>query len=159
MLLDYIRSCLYDKGIAASQPITLLPPLVNLPGSGYVKTSKKNIARRGRLAAVWCFISQIGRRYIMERTQQDWFSIFDHQRRIMVERLELLFKFEQFLLTLPDGAYTAEQRAVMVTDISHAKDSIAYLEQCQQEAAEEKLKLGLSGFVPKRQKKSRNRNH
>ena len=95
----------------------------------------------------------------MERTQQDWFSIFDHQRRIMVERLELLFKFEQFLLTLPDGAYTAEQRAVMVTDISHAKDSIAYLEQCQQEAAEEKLKLGLSGFVPKRQKKSRNRNH
>ena len=95
----------------------------------------------------------------MERTQKDWFSIFDHQRRIMVERLELLFKFEQFLLTLPDGAYTAEQRAVMVTDISHAKDSIAYLEQCQQEAAEEKLKLGLSGFVPKRQKKSRNRNH
>ena len=95
----------------------------------------------------------------MERTQQDWFSIFDHQRRIMVERLELLFKFEQFLLTLPDGAYTAEQRAVMAADISHAKDSISYLEQCQQEAAEEKLKLGLSGFVPKRQKKSRNRNH
>jgi hypothetical protein len=29
----------------------------------------------------------------MERTQQDWFSIFDHQRRVMVERLELLFKF------------------------------------------------------------------
>ena len=95
----------------------------------------------------------------MERTQQDWFSIFDHQRRVMVERLELLFKFEQFLLTLPDGAYTAEQRAVMAADISHAKDSIAYLEQCQQEAAEEKLKLGLAGFVPKRQKKSRNRNH
>ena len=95
----------------------------------------------------------------MERTQQDWFSIFDHQRRVMVERLELLFKFEQFLLTLPDGAYTAEQRAVMVADISHAKDSIAYLEQCQQEAAEEKLKLGLAGFTPKRQKKSRNRNH
>ena len=95
----------------------------------------------------------------MERTQQDWFSIFDHQRRVMVERLELLFKFEQFLLKLPDGAYTAEQQAVMVADISHAKDSIAYLEQCRQEAAEEKLKLGLAGFTPKRQKKSRNRNH
>ena len=95
----------------------------------------------------------------MERTQQDWFSIFDHHRRVMVERLGLLFKFEQFLLTLPEEAYTAEQRAVMAADISHAKDSIAYVEQCQQETAEERLKLGLSGFVPTRQKKSRNRNH
>ena len=95
----------------------------------------------------------------MERTQQDWFSIFDHQRRVMVEKLELLFKFEQFLLTFPDGAYPVEQQAVMAADISHAKDSIAYLEQCQQETAEERLKLGLSGFVPTRQKKSRNRNH
>jgi len=134
-------------------------PLPTCQRAATVKTSKKNIARPGRLAAVWCCISQIGRRYFMERTQQDWFSIFDHQRRVMVERLELLFKFEQFLLTLPDGAYTAEQRAVMAADISHAKDSIAYLEQCQQEAAEEKLKLGLACFVPKRQKKSRNRSH
>ena len=95
----------------------------------------------------------------MERTQQDWFSIFDHQRRVMVERLELLFKFEQFLQTLPDGAYTAEQQAVMAADISHAKDSIAYLEKCQQEAAEEKLKLGLACCTEKRPKKSRNRRH
>ena len=95
----------------------------------------------------------------MERTQQDWFGIFDHQRRVMVEWLELLQRFEQYLLQLPDGAYTAEQQAVMAADIFNAKDSIAYLEQCQQEAAEEKLKLGLAGFVPKRQKKSRNRNH
>ena len=95
----------------------------------------------------------------MERTQQDWFSIFDHQRRVMVERLDLLFKFEQFLLTLPDGAYTAEQRAVMATDISHAKDSIAYLEKCQREAAAEKLKLGLDCCKLTRRKKSRNRNH
>ena len=73
----------------------------------------------------------------MERTQQDWFSIFDHQRRVSVERLELLQKFEQFLLQLPDGAYTVEQ----------------------QEAADERLKLGLACCTEKRQKKSRNRRH
>ena len=94
----------------------------------------------------------------MARTQQDWFSIFDHHRRLMEERLGLLYRFEQFLQQLPAAEYT-EQQAVMAADISHAKDSIAYLEQCQQEAAEERLKLGLAGFVPKRQKKSRNRNH
>jgi len=51
------------------------------------------------------------------------------------------------------------QWAVMAADIAAARDSLAYLEQCQQEAAEENLKLGLAGFTPKRQKKSRNRNH
>ena len=40
-------------------------PLSTCRGAAFVKTSKKNIARRGRLAAVWCCISQIGRRYIM----------------------------------------------------------------------------------------------
>ena len=95
----------------------------------------------------------------MARTQQDWFSIFDHQRRVSVERLELLQKFEQFLLQLPDGAYTVEQKAVMAADIASARDSIAYLEKCQQEAAEERLKLGLACCTTKRQKKSRNRRH
>ena len=37
----------------------------------------------------------------MERTQQDWFSIFDHQRRLMEEKLALLYRFEQFLQQLP----------------------------------------------------------
>ena len=95
----------------------------------------------------------------MARTQQDWFSIFDHHRRIMEERLALLYRFEQFLQQLPAAEYTEQQKKVLAADISHANDSIAYLEQCQQEAAEEKLKLGLAGFVPKRQKKSRNRKH
>jgi len=95
----------------------------------------------------------------MARTQKDWFRIFDHQRRISVERLELLQRFEQYLLQLPDGAYTAEQRAAMAADIAGARDSLAYLEKCRQEAAEEKLKLGLACCMPTRQKKSRNRDH
>ena len=95
----------------------------------------------------------------MARTQQDWFGIFDHQRRIAVERLGLLQRFEQYLLQLPDGAYTAEQRAVLAADIASARDSIAYLEKCRQEAAEEKLKLGLACCAPARRKQSRNRDH
>ena len=95
----------------------------------------------------------------MARTQQDWFGIFDHQRRIAVERLGLLQRFEQYLLQLPDGAYTAEQRAVLAADIASARDSIAYLEKCRQEAAEEKLKLGLACCAIKRRKYSRTRRH
>ena len=57
----------------------------------------------------------------MERTQQDWFSIFDHQRRVMVERLELLQRFEQYLLQLPAAEYTEQQKKVMATDIDAAQ--------------------------------------
>ena len=41
LLLDYTRSCLYDKGRAAAQPFVLLPPLVNLSGSGSRETQQK----------------------------------------------------------------------------------------------------------------------
>ena len=41
----------------------------------------------------------------MARTQQDWFSIFDYHRRIMEERLALLYRFEQFLQQLPAAAF------------------------------------------------------
>ena len=95
----------------------------------------------------------------MERTQKEWFSIFDHHRQVMLDRLELLQRFEQYLLQLPDGAYTAEQQEVMAEDLAHARDSLAYLEKCQREAAKEKLKLGLDGCTPARRKPSRNRSH
>ena len=79
----------------------------------------------------------------MARTQQDWFSIFDHHRRIMQERLALLYRFEQFLQQLPAAEYTEQQKKVMAADIDGALQSLAYLEKCQREAAAEKLKLGL----------------
>ena len=94
----------------------------------------------------------------MARTQQDWFSIFDHHRRIMEERLGLLYRFEQFLQQLPAAEYTEQQKKVMATDIDAALQSLAYLEKCQREAAE-KLKLGLDCCKLTRRKKSRNRNH
>ena len=95
----------------------------------------------------------------MARTQQDWVGIFEHHRRIMEKRLALLIRFERFLQQLSAGEFTAELQAVMTADIASARDSIAYLEKCQQEAAEERLKLGLACCTEKRQKKSRNRNH
>ena len=95
----------------------------------------------------------------MERTQQDWFSIFDHHRRIMEERLALLYRFEQFLQQLPAAEYTEQQKKVMATDIDGARQSLAYLEKCQREAAAEKLKLGLDCCELTRRNKSRNRNH
>ena len=79
----------------------------------------------------------------MARTQQDWFSSFDHHRRIMEEKLALLYRFEQFLQQLPAAEYTEQQKKVMATDIDAALQSLAYLEKCQREAAAEKLKLGL----------------
>ena len=95
----------------------------------------------------------------MERTQKEWFSIFDHHRQVMLDRLELLQRFEQFLLQLPDGAYTAEQQEVMAEDMASARASLAYLEKCQREAAEGKLVIGIPGCTPARRKKSRNRGH
>ena len=95
----------------------------------------------------------------MARTQQDWFSIFDYHRRIMEERLALLYRFEQFLQQLPAAEYTAELQALMTADIASARDSIAYLKKCQQEATEEKLKLGLACCAIKRRKYSRTRRH
>ena len=95
----------------------------------------------------------------MARTQQDWFSIFDHHRRLMEERLALLYRFEQFLQQLPAGEFTAELQALMTADIASARDSIAYLKKCQQEATEEKLKLGLACCAIKRRKYSRTRRH
>ena len=94
----------------------------------------------------------------MARTQQDWFSIFDYQRRLMEEKLALLYRFEQFLQQLPAAEYTEQQKKVMATDIDAALQSLAYLEKCQREA-EEKLKLGLDCCKLTRRKKSRNRNH
>ena len=93
----------------------------------------------------------------MARTQQDWVVIFDHHRRIMEQRLALLIRFEQFLQQLPAGEFTAEQQAVMTTDIASTRDSLAYLEKCRQEAADEKLKLGVICCAVKRRKSSRNR--
>ena len=93
----------------------------------------------------------------MARTQQDWVVIFDHHRRIMEQRLALLIRFEQFLQQLPAGEFTAEQQAVMTTDIASTRDSLAYLEKCRQEAADEKLKLGVNCCVARRRKASRNR--
>ncbi|MHC1761713.1 MAG: hypothetical protein AB9917_19800 [Negativicutes bacterium] len=77
----------------------------------------------------------------------------------MVERLELLQKFEQFLLQLPDGAYTVEQQAVMAADFASAREAIASMDKCRQEADEERLRLGLDCFTEKRRKSSRNRRH
>ena len=93
----------------------------------------------------------------MARTQQDWVVIFDHHRRIMEQRLALLIRFEQFLQQLPAGEFTAEQQAVMTEDIASTRGSLAYLEKCWQEAADEKLKLGVNGCTVKRRKSSRNR--
>ena len=95
----------------------------------------------------------------MARTQQDWVVIFDHHRRIMEQRVALLIRFEQFLQQLPAGEFTAEQQAVMTEDIASTRDSLAYLEKCRQEAADEKLKLGVDCCAVKRRKSSRNRNH
>ena len=93
----------------------------------------------------------------MERTQQDWVGIFDHHRRIMEQRLALLIRFEQFLQQLPAGEFTAEQQAVLTEDIASTRGSLAYLEKCRQEAADEKLKLGVNCCAVKRRKSSRNR--
>ena len=41
LLLDSTRSCHYDKGRAAAQPVASLPPLVYLPGSGSRETQQK----------------------------------------------------------------------------------------------------------------------
>ena len=41
LLLDYTRSCHYDKGVATAQPVASLPPLVNLPGSGFRANQQK----------------------------------------------------------------------------------------------------------------------
>lgn len=95
----------------------------------------------------------------MERKQQDWFSIFDHHRQLMDEKLALLLRFEQFLRQLPAAEFTTEQLAVLAADIVSTRNALAYLVKCQQEAAEEKLKLGLGSCAPNRQKKSRNRSH
>ena len=95
----------------------------------------------------------------MARTQQDWVGIFDHHCRIMEQRVALLIRFEQFLQQLPAGKFTAEQQAVMTTDIASTRDSLAYLEKCRQEAADEKLKLGVNCCAVKRRKSSRNRSH
>ena len=95
----------------------------------------------------------------MARTQQDWVGIFDHHRRIMEKRLALLIRFEQFLQQLPAGEFTVEQQAVMTEDIASARGSLAYLEKCRQEAADEKLKLGVNCCAVKRRKSSRNRSH
>ena len=95
----------------------------------------------------------------MARTQQDWFSIFDYQRRLMEEKLALLYRFEQFLQQLPAAEYTEQQKKVMATDIDGALQSLAYLEKCQRAAAAEKLKLGLDCCKLTRREKSRNRNH
>ena len=95
----------------------------------------------------------------MARTQQDWFSIFDYHRRLMEEKLGLLLRFEQFLQQLPADEYTDEQKKVMASDIAASRESLAYLEKCQQEAAAEKLKLGLDCCKLTRRKKSRNRSH
>ena len=51
----------------------------------------------------------------------------------------------------------AEQQAVLTEDISSARGSLAYLEKCRQEAADEKLKLGPACCVAKQRKSSRNR--
>ena len=95
----------------------------------------------------------------MARTQQDWVGIFEHHRRIMEQRLALQIRFEQFLQQLPAGEFTAEQQAVLTEDISSARGSLAYLEKCRQEAADEKLKLGPACCVAKQRKSSRNRSH
>ena len=95
----------------------------------------------------------------MARTQQDWVVIFDHHRRIMEQRLALQIRFEQFLQQLPAGEFPAEQQAVLKEDISSAQGSLAYLEKCRQEAADEKLKLGSACCAVKRRKSSRNRSH
>ena len=93
----------------------------------------------------------------MARTQQDWVVIFDHHRRIMEQRLALMIRFEQFLQQLPAEEFTAEQQAVLTEDISSARCSLAYLEKCRQEAADEKLKLGVNCCAVRRRKSSRNR--
>ena len=41
LLLDSTRSSPYDKGRAAAQPSASLPPLVNLPGSGFRESQQK----------------------------------------------------------------------------------------------------------------------
>ena len=41
LLLDSTRSLPYDKGRAAAQPSASLPPLVNLPGSGFRESQQK----------------------------------------------------------------------------------------------------------------------
>ena len=57
------------------------------------------------------------------------------------------------------SATVARELAVLAADIVSTRNALAYLVKCQQEAAEEKLKLGLGSCAPNRQKKSRNRSH
>ena len=73
----------------------------------------------------------------MARTQQDWFSIFDYHRRIMEERLALLYRFEQFLQQLPAAEYTECLVQNSSTDICSrriqkvAKKKCRCLQQCR----------------------------
>ncbi len=93
----------------------------------------------------------------MEERQQAGSSIFDFYRRALVERLEILQKFEKFLLQLPEGAYTVEQQAVMAEDFSIARAEIAILDNWRQAAEEKRLMEELNRVTEKQQKSSRKR--
>lgn len=95
----------------------------------------------------------------MERTQKEWFSIFGYHRQILIEKLALLLRFERFLQKLPIEEFILDQQAIMATDIARTRDALAHLEKFQQEAAEERLVLGIPDFDSKRRKKSCNRCH
>ena len=60
----------------------------------------------------------------MARTQQDWFGIFDHQRRIAVERLGLLQRFE--CIVQNSSTYICNRRIPKV-----AEKKCRCLQQCR----------------------------
>ena len=88
----------------------------------------------------------------MERTQQNRFSIYEHHRQLLEENLELLLRFEQFLQQLPADEYPVRQQTLLAEQFAHTRNSIAYLEKCQQEAAEERQRMGF-GHPRARQRK------